>query len=689
MNWQFSTYVIPLIFSTLILTGLGLFALRKRPASFALPYAGLMLATAFWSLTYALELSTANFQLKLLLTKLQYIGIVCTPLAWLIFAIDYSGYKSWVSRYKLALLGIAPAITIGLVWTNEYHGLIWPKVWSDGSLGIQVLAVTHGLWFWIHTLVSFSYLFIGTILLLGALLHSSRLYRGQILSVVMGALISWAGNFLTIFGFNPFPLLDITPFSFAIAGLVMGWGLFRLGFLENNPIARSSIVESMNDGVLVIDLRGRVIDVNLAACQILDKATYEVLGQPIVNLLTGWPQEPEIDKIIELELSFGDNENAQDYALQITPLFDSRGRRAGQVAIMRDMSERKQAERLIQQERDLSSRRSAQLAAVAQVARSAAGIHVLEDLLTHSTHLIAEQFNFYHIGIFLLDEAGEDAILLASNSPGGQKMLARQHRLKVGRTGIVGYVAKTGQPRIALDVGKDAVYFDNPDLPQTRSEIALPLKVREQIIGVLDVQSIEPGAFSGEDIEILQVLADQIALAIDNTRLLDESRQALRELENTYRSMVASAWRERLTDRPLAFQLDHSLVRPIQRETSAYAFATGSGSGKTMELPLELRGQKLGVLRLKRPPDAGDWRPEEQFLLKELASQITLALENARLLEQTAERAAREQLINQLTSSISRSLDLESLLQTTARELAQLPQVTEVSVHVAAPGPSD
>ncbi|MFN2111339.1 MAG: GAF domain-containing protein, partial [Anaerolineae bacterium] len=156
--------------------------------------------------------------------------------------------------------------------------------------------------------------------------------------------------------------------------------------------------------------------------------------------------------------------------------------------------------------------------AVAQEAQLASGD--LTRLLPRVVRVISEQFGFYHTGLFLLDASKKWMELQAASSEGGQRMLARQHRLEVGSQSIVGYVASRGERRIALDVGQDAVFFDNPDLPDTRSEMAVPLRVGGEILGVLDVQSTERQAFTDEDITTLQALADQVAMAVNNAQLL-------------------------------------------------------------------------------------------------------------------------------------------------------------------------
>ncbi len=199
----------------------------------------------------------------------------------------------------------------------------------------------------------------------------------------------------------------------------------------------------------------------------------------------------------------------------------------------------------------LSRRRARMLQASSEVSRAIAQIHDIDDLLPRVTQLISEHFGFYHAGIFLVDEIGRYAVLRAANSEGGQRMLARGHRLAVGAKGIVGHVTRTGQPRISLDVGADAVYFDNPDLPETRSEMALPLRLggeTQGVIGALDVQSTESAAFDQEDVAVLSALADQIAIAIQNARLFQQSQQALEETETIYRRRLRAEWDSFLGD---------------------------------------------------------------------------------------------------------------------------------------------
>ena len=180
-----------------------------------------------------------------------------------------------------------------------------------------------------------------------------------------------------------------------------------------------------------------------------------------------------------------------------------------------------------------NERRAKLFEAVAQIAHATISNQAMEIVLTELVQLIEENFGFYHIGIFLLDENKEFAILQAANSTGGKRMLERKHKLKLGQVGIVGYVTASGKPRITLDVGDDAAFFDNPDLPDTRSEMALPLRIADDTVGALDIQSTEPNAFQQEDIEVLSILADQVSIAIQSARSHETTQILLREAQKT------------------------------------------------------------------------------------------------------------------------------------------------------------
>lgn len=306
------------------------------------------------------------------------------------------------------------------------------------------------------------------------------------------------------------------------------------------------------------------------------------------------------------------------------------------------------------------SQRSAQLETAAWVAGETAKIRDVESLLVDAAQLISERFGFYHVGFFLLDEDRDYAILRAASSAGGQEMLRQGHQLEVGKTGIVGDVAATGEPRIALDVGTDGYFFNNPALPDTHSEIALPLYSGEDVIGVLDVQSKQTSAFDQSDIDVLQTLANQLAVAINNARLFSRAEEALAETQRAYGELSKEAWQN----------LSRSRVDLRASYRAAEELSERTAEGLT--LPIQVRGEAIGELELfKSPGEQQVWSDQERTLLTNLSTQLGAALESARLYEDSQRRAAREQLTAEITDKMRRAAGIEGIVQTAVDELYQ------------------
>ncbi len=322
------------------------------------------------------------------------------------------------------------------------------------------------------------------------------------------------------------------------------------------------------------------------------------------------------------------------------------------------------------------TRRTSQLQAATLVAREAAAIKDTAGLLNDAVRLISDKFGFYHAGIFLLDERGEYAILQAASSPGGQRMLARGHRLQVGKQGIVGFVTARKRSRIALDTGADAVYFNNPDLPDTRSEAALPLIVRERVIGVLDIQSEKPQAFSAEDVETFQTLADQLALAIENARLFNEMNLAVQQFQQVASRRTSETWNE------IAQTQSHTYrYTPLGIQLATKEYSPSSEDGR-LKIPIMLHNRRIGEIKVKRKEEMEFWDPREQAMLTEIATQVALALENARLLDEAQQRAAHERSISEIVSRIDAAHDVDAILRITAQEIGKAIGDSEITVQI-------
>jgi len=336
-----------------------------------------------------------------------------------------------------------------------------------------------------------------------------------------------------------------------------------------------------------------------------------------------------------------------------------------------------------------NERRAKQFESIAQVARTVSSARDLDVLLTQITTVISKEFGFYHVGIFLLDSGKEYAILSAANSEGGKVMLTRGHRLKVGETGMVGYVTGTGHARVALDTGADATFFNNPDLPETRSEMALPLHTGEEIIGALDVQSIEAGAFSQEDISILSTLADQVSVAIQNARQFEQTRKALNEAEALSKQFAQTGWQQYTKDKNLV-GIHHSGARTTllhsgngkEKEEGDWDTdpSRNKSRGAFLSLPIELRGETIGSVDV-RSPDNRPWDQDELDIVTAIIERSAIAMENARLLEESQRLASKEAKIGAVTAKISASINMRNVLQTAVEELGRALPGSEVVIQ--------
>jgi len=330
--------------------------------------------------------------------------------------------------------------------------------------------------------------------------------------------------------------------------------------------------------------------------------------------------------------------------------------------------------------------RSKQLQTVSDVARGVVSTRDLETLLSTVTNLISERFNFYHVGIFLNDSNNENAVLRAANSAGGRKMLARGHKLQIGQVGIVGFVSGSGQPRIATDVGQDAVFFNNPDLPDTKSEMALPLKVGDKTIGALDVQSTESNAFSVEDVELFTTLADQVAIAINNNQLNEDTSKALIEAERIHRQYLNQEWTRQSTEANVSsiryssegLQIFSEELPEVNMvfETSRPVFKTQKDPlatdqyNSSLTVPILLYGEPIGVIHLQDSDTKPlSWSQNDLITVQEVANQVPNLLKNARLFEETIRRADRERKVLEITSKIRSTNDPQHMLEITLDEL--------------------
>lgn len=340
------------------------------------------------------------------------------------------------------------------------------------------------------------------------------------------------------------------------------------------------------------------------------------------------------------------------------------------------------------------SRLANELRTIAEVTRELSVIRDQGTLLNVSANLIRERLEYYHVGIFLVDDKGEYAILRAASSVAAEQMLARNHKLKVGEAGLVGTVTRTGQAYIAQDVDLDSTHMDNPYLPDTRSEITLPLRSYNVTIGALDIQSTSRKAFAESDIQTLQILADQLAAAIENSLLVQRLENALSELSKSTRNQTREVWQSFLDGMGASgYEYDGLQIRPIPTDlppdvsdllhkgSPVVLNSADEGSKNILLVPIMIFGQAIGVIGLEQDEPSKAWGSEQIAIVQAAANRAALTLENARLLEVSNRRAAKERAILDATSRIGAAYSTENILHTAAEEIEKVLSGSEIVIQ--------
>jgi GAF domain-containing protein len=332
-------------------------------------------------------------------------------------------------------------------------------------------------------------------------------------------------------------------------------------------------------------------------------------------------------------------------------------------------------------------KRTRQLQAAAQISQAAATVLDPDDMMQQAVISIQHQLVLYHVSLFLIDETGavagaQRAVLKASTGDVGRRMLAQGHWVYVGSSSAVGQCTASGQTNITLDVSEEAARFDDLLLPKTRSNVALPLQARGRVIGALNVQSTMPGAFSEEDLAALRTIADYLAVAIDNALAFAETRARLKELEAIQQMYVREEWSKFTRSREIPlYERARPDVPPLsepgratkqaiaQQKVVAQSEGGNGAEQAALVAPLRLRGEVIGALGLHEMEHERQWTDDEVALVEAVATQMALAIENARLLEETQLRAGRLTLVNRITGTAGAASNLEDLMEAVGQEV--------------------
>lgn len=690
MNWQYVLVTLALFSAALVSTALALFAWLRRVTAWSTPFAVLMLAVAEWSLAYALELGATDLVVKLFWAQMQYVGIVVAPVAWFLFAVRYIGRERWLQRQHATILAVIPVLTLLLALTNGTHGLIWSQIDLDHNVPFVVLDPSYGLWFWVFAVYGNLLILGGSIFLYRALrLQYSPPYRWTWYVMLLGPLLPWLGNILFLTGVGPLSQVNLTPVGFATSGLIISWGILRHHLFDLVPVARQTVLDNMSDGVLVVNVQERIVDINPAGQRILAKAAESIVGASLTEALPDWAgywrtvkEQGELDT----EIAY-DEETERIYNLRISPLYTADQQIGGHLIVLREITERKQAEA----DAIARQRLFANLVAVARATAEGPSLPAtLQNALDVATALTRAEFG----SVFLLDGDGRvtDSILARGKTrPGSQRQI-------VGRVmdkGLAGWVVRHRQMALVNDTIDDERWLTLPNQPYTaRSVLVVPITSGPEVPGVLTLQHSRPHHFDETDAKLMQSASDQMALALRNAQIYETQRRLANRQSVLYHVLtrigghlqpdtvthVAVETVASLTDWPaVAILVAQGEELVVQAATGQLASVEGKHlaadlgiphlvyqSGETQVLrgpslnkrsigdlprlrsalyvPLRHGNERLGIFAVESAEVEG-FSDDDIWLAESLAEALALALANARLFKAVADEHSRLQAL--------------------------------------------
>jgi GAF domain-containing protein len=320
-------------------------------------------------------------------------------------------------------------------------------------------------------------------------------------------------------------------------------------------------------------------------------------------------------------------------------------------------------------------RRETQIRTAAEISRAISAELDPNTIFQQVVDLMKERLDLYYVGVFMLDDSERFAVLRVGSGEAGNKMVSEGHILTVGGNSMIGWSISNRQARIALDVGEDAVHFQNPHLPLTRSELALPMISEKRVLGALSIQSTQPKAFDQDDITVLQGIADSLTTAIENANLFNQVQDNLEEIRTLHRQYLATTWKDVIAhEGDLSYTFEDASVGgdPVPETDS-----------NTLEVPLILRDQVIGTITIER--DQEMWTLEENALVNDIATQAALALENARLVEETARGSQFNRSVTDITRKVWTSTSVDTILRTALQELGNTLGVTDGIIKLNPP----
>jgi PAS domain S-box-containing protein len=353
MVWQTTPYTIPLLTAGAVSAGLLTVAVRSRDKRGAIPLGGVLVAAIIWSVGDAVRLSTTDETLKVVMNDVRFLAPILVTVSIFLFAAEYTNRNQWLTRRRIAGLFAVHAVTFVLVWTNPWHGLVRQGVTLHSDPGFVLMEIQWGPWYYVHAAYSYVLLVGAALMLVDQLRHSGDVdtYRGQTLTILVAQVVPWGMNAAFIAGMTE---VDLTPFGFVVTGGMFAIAMFRYQILDIVPIARSTVVENVDEGYLVVDTDDQVVDVNDIATDIIGMDRESVIGTPLADIFQDYPtvlerfgEERDAREQIWLEV----DGNPRYYDVDISPIYDRRDQFTGRVILFRDITDQERRKQQLEEQK--------------------------------------------------------------------------------------------------------------------------------------------------------------------------------------------------------------------------------------------------------------------------------------------------------------------------------------------------
>ncbi len=517
MNWDYTPYAAVLHITAILAAGVAYMLSRRKstPGTFALIL--LMCAVSEWAFASGMEAASVRLAQKIIWAKLEYLGAVSAPTLFMVFTLEYNQIQRFLTRGYLLSYSIVPLVAFFMALTNEWHKLIWNS-FTPGPSGTNAMIYGHGAGYYILIAYDYAVVLIGIWVLVRLWLQSRQSDRRQTGFILLSSILPiFAGLFYTL-GFNFYPGLDVTPISFLVTGLILAFGVIQFRLFALTPVARHLLIENMNDGILVLDAKDRIADINPMAESILAVSAKSVLGQPISGVLQAWgPLLKSIQETGELQAEVLSREDPPRYHdLQVKSLFDTNKEFIGRLFAFRDVTRYRQAEnQLSHQNEELRIIERINLAVTAGLDMQ----QTIKTLHEQCSHVVP--IDLFYVALY--DEE-RSLVTVPLHYERGRYQTGTLRDINE-RPGTIGKVIRTRQTLYLQDNILPVTGPLNPNLEVERaakSYLGIPLMVRTKVVGVMSIQNYRANAYREDQIRMLERISVHAAIAIENASLYAE-----------------------------------------------------------------------------------------------------------------------------------------------------------------------